>query len=198
VGSRGFAGSRGKGLPRGQGGASGGTGGTGCNRRTPGCARLAGLTKLHWGMCHWAAAPEAWLDACIVWQAHHAPSRVLNAAAPLGRLQVLGVGRDADDDALKKAYRKLAIRWHPDKNPGDKQAAAAEKFKEVRLLPAAAPALRRRGAPTPQSTSLCCPACCPACLPACHLLLHPHTHPAHGAGCRGLRCAVRPHQAPGL
>ncbi len=30
--------------------------------------------------------------------------------------KVLGVERDADDDALKKAYRKLALRWHPDRN----------------------------------------------------------------------------------
>ena len=43
--------------------------------------------------------------------------------------EVLGVGKDADDDALKKAYRKLAKKYHPDMNPGD--AAAAEKFKEA-------------------------------------------------------------------
>jgi DnaJ-class molecular chaperone len=43
--------------------------------------------------------------------------------------QVLGVARDADADTLKKAYRKLARRHHPDVNPGDK--AAEEKFKEI-------------------------------------------------------------------
>ena len=43
--------------------------------------------------------------------------------------EVLGVERDADDAALKKAYRKLALKLHPDKNPGDE--AAAEKFKEL-------------------------------------------------------------------
>eukprot|EP00884_Botryococcus_braunii_P006074 jgi/Botrbrau1/15468/Bobra.43_2s0090.1 len=45
--------------------------------------------------------------------------------------EILGVPKDADEDTLKKAYRKLAVKWHPDKNPGPKQAEAAEKFKEV-------------------------------------------------------------------
>jgi molecular chaperone DnaJ len=36
--------------------------------------------------------------------------------------EVLGVGKDADAAAIKKAYRRLAIKYHPDKNPDDKKS----------------------------------------------------------------------------
>ena len=43
--------------------------------------------------------------------------------------EVLGVDRNATKDDLKKAYRKLAMQYHPDRNPDNKEAE--EKFKEA-------------------------------------------------------------------
>lgn len=54
---------------------------------------------------------------------------VVSVAGAADLYAVLSVPRDASDGAIKKAYRKLSLTYHPDKNPGDE--AASKKFTEV-------------------------------------------------------------------
>ena len=44
--------------------------------------------------------------------------------------EILGVNKDATPEQIRKAYKKLALKWHPDKNPDNKKEAE-EKFKEI-------------------------------------------------------------------
>lgn len=51
-------------------------------------------------------------------------------AAKKCHYEILNVSRDADDATIKAAYRKLALRWHPDKNP-DNSEIAKTKFQTL-------------------------------------------------------------------
>ncbi|KAI1854666.1 hypothetical protein JX266_000784 [Neoarthrinium moseri] len=86
---------------------------------------------------------ERWEDAAREWKSvqemdpedRNIAKEIRNAELELKKSQrkdyykILGVAKDADDNAIKKAYRKAAIVHHPDKNPGDE--AAAERFKDI-------------------------------------------------------------------
>ena len=52
-----------------------------------------------------------------------------HAAAAADYYKTLGLTRGASDDQIKRAYRKLALKYHPDKNPGDEKAA--NQFAEI-------------------------------------------------------------------
>ena len=67
--------------------------------------------------------------------------------------EVIGVGRGASEQEIKSAYRKLALKHHPDRNPGDQEAE--DRFKE---------------AAEAYSLSCCCSLSCSTSFPSCCLV----------------------------
>lgn len=61
-------------------------------------------------------------------EAKQRAERLKKAAGRKDYYKILGVPRTADDRAIKKAYRKLALRWHPDKVGADEDRAHAERM----------------------------------------------------------------------
>jgi curved DNA-binding protein CbpA len=72
-----------------------------------------------------ASAPQQHVHA-----AHITHARAFSAAAPASHYDTLGVKKTATEPEIKAAYRKLAMKWHPDQN-ADNREAATEKFKQV-------------------------------------------------------------------
>lgn len=62
--------------------------------------------------------------------ANRRPTSSSSKGVPEDYYEILGVEKNASDNDIKKAYRKLAMKWHPDKNPNDKQHAT-EQFKKI-------------------------------------------------------------------
>jgi DnaJ homolog subfamily C member 7 len=90
---------------------------------------LGGAEKWEDAVREWKALAEADpSDASIQKEARKAEIE-LKKSQRKDHYKILGVPKDADDNQIKKAYRKLAIQYHPDKNPGNAEAEA--KFKDI-------------------------------------------------------------------
>ncbi|KAK7736795.1 hypothetical protein SLS63_003144 [Diaporthe eres] len=90
---------------------------------------LGGAEKWEDAVREWKALAEADpSDASIQKEARKAEIE-LKKSQRKDHYKILGVPKDADDNQIKKAYRKLAIQYHPDKNPGNEEAEA--KFKDI-------------------------------------------------------------------
>jgi len=95
------------------------------------CGALVQRRNALFSQQHQTCLHQSWnYRAGLHWHAATCTRSASSTSSSQDFYKVLGLARDATDEQIKKAYRQLALKWHPDRNPENKQEAE-EKFKQV-------------------------------------------------------------------
>lgn len=109
-------------------------------RRVVGLAGHPRVVSTAWrkalAACNHPRPERNWWQTAVLtqrrwWAASSSSGAGTNPADESDPYKVLGVSKSASADEVKKAYRKLALKWHPDRHPADKRAAAERNFSAV-------------------------------------------------------------------